>query len=349
MIRIITYNRSVNYGALLQAYALKESIKKYVEVELLNYNNKFVEKKESVKLLSKSFFKNILRTLQFRKKYKRSHAFIKAMASEKIYQRENLIVENFSNDKIIVGSDQVWNYNCSGSDTTFLLDWCEKAKKYSYAASFGVSELTKNQIPVFKESLSKFRYISVRERTGQAICKEQLNLDAEIVLDPTLLITKEEWKKRFNIEDKDNQYILVYSFSKNKEFIETVKYISKLTGLPIYNISISVKDFFGDKVIKNAGPKEWLELFYNATFIVTDSFHGTAFSVNFNKPFYVFAKNAKASRIVDLLDVLGLQNRLNPVSTDINLKMEIDYNSVNEKLEIERTKSIAFIEKIIND
>ena len=169
--------------------------------------------------------KSILRILQFRKKYRRSRVFIKDVATEKIYQREDLIRGEFQGEKIIVGSDQVWNYNCSGNDTTFLLDWCETSKKYSYAASFGVAELPEQQVPFFKEQLSKFRYISVREKTGQDICEKQLGLSAEVVLDPTLLLTKDEWANRFCIQAKDKKYILVYSFSKNKEFLEIVRQI----------------------------------------------------------------------------------------------------------------------------
>ena len=251
-------------------------------------------------------------------------------------------------DKIIVGSDQVWNYGCSGSDETFLLPDIE-TKKYSYAASFGAAELPEKQVPFFKEQLSKFRYISVREKTGQEICKKQLGLSAEVVLDPTLLLTKEEWAERFHIQSKSKKYILVYSLGISVPLKNVARKMSKILGLPIYNISVIVKDFFGDKVIKNAGPKEWVELFHNAAFVVTDSFHGTAFSVNFNKPFYAFANNERASRIVDLLDTLGLQNRLNPTLEEVNPDTEIDYVSVNKKLEVERKKSIAFIEKIIND
>ena len=343
-IGILTFNRPINYGALLQAAALKEKASCFGETEIINYICPYIENMYNP--FNGNKLKGILRWIVFHKRDKKFCAFIKEISSEKIYDKVALRQTDY--EKIIVGSDQVWNYGCSGNDETFLLPNIE-TKKYSYAASFGGAELPEQQVPFFKEYLSKFRYISVREKTGQDICKKQLDLSAEVVLDPTLLLTKGEWAERFHIQIKNKKYILVYAFEKSKALTAVAKRMAKLTGLPIYNISISTKDFFGNKVIKNAGPKEWVELFYNAAFIVTDSFHGTAFSINFNKPFYAFASNNRASRIVDLLETLGLQNRLNPTLEEANPNTEIDYNSVNEKLEEERKKSIAFIEKIIND
>ena len=344
MINTLTFNRAINYGAVLQAYALKEKTSTFAEVELLNYISPYIEK--AYKYFNGNKLKGVMRWVLFHKRDKRFRRFINEISSKNIYDKTT--VNQVDVEKIIVGSDQVWNYNCSGSDDVFLLPNIE-TKKYSYAASFGVSELPQEQVPFFKEQLSKFRYISVREKTGQDICKKQLGLSAEVVLDPTLLLTKEEWAKCFHIQNNDKKYILVYAFEKNKELTNLAKYIAKLTGLPIYNISVSGKDFFGHKVIKSAGPQEWVELFYNAAFVVTDSFHGTAFSINFNKQFYSFAKNERASRITDLLNTLGLQNRLNPILETVNPSTKIDYVSAKEKLDEERKKSIAFIEKIIND
>lgn len=343
MIGNLTFNRAINYGAVLQAFALKEKVSSYTQAEIINYIQSFVQ---NIYIVKGNKIKEFIRYIFFHKRDKKFNAFIKAISSEKIYDKVALRQADY--EKIIVGSDQVWNYGCSGNDEMFLLPDME-TKKYSYAASFGVAELPEKQVSFFKGKLSKFRYLSVREKTGQDICKNQLGLSAEVVLDPTLLLTKEEWVERFHIQNKNKKYILVYAFEKSKELTTVAKRMAKLTGLPIYSISVSTKDFFGNKVIKSAGPKEWVELFYNAAFVVTDSFHGTAFSVNFNKPFYTFAKNAKASRIVDLLNTLGLQNLLNPVLEDVNPETEIDYVSVNEKLDEERKKSIAFIEKIIND
>lgn len=341
---ILTFNRPINYGAVLQAVALKEKVSCLDETEIINYICPHIEK--TYKPFNGNKLKGIIRFILFRKRDKKFRVFIKEISSEKVYDKESLSKAEYQ--KIIVGSDQVWNYGCSGSDETFLLPDIE-TKKYSYAASFGVAELPEDQVSFFKEHLSQFCYISVREKTGQNICRAQLGLNAEVVLDPTLLLNGHEWAEKFSLVSRKKKYVLVYSLGINARLRNVAKQVAQRLGLPICNISTSAKDFFGNKVIKSAGPKEWVELFHNAAFVVTDSFHGTAFSVNFNKPFYAFANNERASRIVDLLDTLGLQNRLNPTLEEVNPDTEIDYVSVNEKLEVERKKSIAFIEKIIND
>lgn len=339
----LTFNRAINYGAILQALALKEKVGAYTETEIINYAQPHIE---SVYSYKDNKIKEFIRCIFFGKRDEKFRKVINEVSSQERYEKSDLEQVNY--EKIIVGSDQVWNYGCTENDESFLLPNIE-TKKYSYAASFGVSRLPEKHVEFFREQLSKFRYISVREKTGQNICKEQLGLSAEIVLDPTLLLTKEDWRELLNVQSNNKKYILFYAFGNNKNLLAVAKRVSKLTGFPIYNISVRINDFFGNKVIKSAGPKDWVELLYNAAFVVTDSFHATAFSINFNKPFYSFSYNKRASRITDLLDMLGLQDRFNPALEDINLSMEADYNFINNKLEEERKKSLVFIEKIIND
>lgn len=351
-IGILTFNRTVNYGAVLQGYALEETFKKSgADALLINYENSFVEGNETIKFrLGKGFVKRFVRSIQYRKKYKKFYKFIDSISSEKIYKRKDFLNgERPAIDKIVVGSDQVWNFKCSGKDHTFLLDCFGGIKKYSYAASFGVSWLPEEQVPVFKDNLSKIEKISIREKTGEKILNEQLGLESNVVLDPTLLLTKSEWKERMSINENGKKYILVYAIQLSEPVKKIAMEMSKLYNVPIYNISQSAKDFWGDKCIKNAGPHEWIDLFLGASFVVTDSFHGTAFSVNFNKQFYAYANNEKKSRIVDLLQTLELEDRRISDISEIDSKKQIDYNRVNEKLNEERKKSLEFIESIIND
>lgn len=345
---ILTFNRAINYGAVLQAFALKNALNKYRDTEIINYKN---EKMENVySLSSKNVIKTILKRIQFSKKNKRFYQFIDENATEKKYDKNNFDSVEESFDKIIVGSDQVWNFTCSGDDKAYLLEGVsDEVEKYSYAASFGVSELPKGQVELFKGDLSKFEKLSVREETGKKILKEQLGLESTVVLDPTLLLDKGEWHDNLKIGETGKKYILTYFLDNDEELKEIANAISKKTGLPIYNITTSTKSFFGDKVIKNAGPKEWIEYFYNAEFIVTSSFHGTAFAINFEKQFYTYAKNNRASRIVDLLSSLGIESRRISNADDVDLSKQINYAQVNEKLNGERKKSFEFIESIINE
>lgn len=347
-IGILTFNRAINYGAVLQAYALKTVCNKYGATEIINYKNEMIERAYS--LYSSNIIKRFLKKVQFSKKNRKFFDFIDENATEKIYDINNFSSAEETFDKIIVGSDQVWSFYCSGNDKTYLLHGVsDNVKKYSYAASFGAPVLPQWQLPIFKECLSKFEKISVREETGRKILKEQVNIDSSVVLDPTLLLDKEEWSRSLNIRKMKKKYILTYFLDNDIELKEIASAISKKTGLPIYNITTSTKSFFGEKVIKNAGPKEWAEYFYNAEFVVTSSFHGTAFAINFEKQFYTYAKNNRASRIVDLLSSLGIESRRISNADDVDLSKQINYAQVNEKLNGERKKSFEFIESIINE
>lgn len=341
---ILTFNRAINYGAVLQAYALKSVLAPRLNVEIINYVSPSIEK--LYKPFSGSKIKGIVRFITFNSRDKKFKRFIGEMSSSKLYCKTDAALLPYQ--KIIVGSDQVFNYTCSGGDEFFLLpDY--NGKKYAYAASFGISELPVGQVEYFKTQLQKFKYLSVRERSGANICNKQLNLSAEVVLDPTLLLTKTEWASGRNLKESNKKYVLLFTLENNENLKRVAKKISKQLKIPVYNVAYSVKDFFGNKVIKNAGPDDWLSLVYNAAFVVTDSFHGTAFSVNFNKQFYSYAKNNRASRIVDLLNMLGLKNRLNVPYEELDANEIINYNSVNGALNEERAKSKLFIEKIVND
>lgn len=351
-IGILTFNRAINYGAVLQAYALKSIIAKKTSCEIVNYETIYGKKAYHVSS-KKDFLKNIIKKILVGKKHKLFNKFINENATETIYDnqsRESILENGF--DKIIVGSDQVWNYTCSGEYPTFLLDFANGIDNigcYSYAASFGVSSLPKEHIDCYKQNIKKFKKISTREETGCRILKEQLDIDSIVTLDPTLLLDKEEWNQCLSLNGAKKKYILTYFLDSDKKLERISKAISKQTGLPIYNIATSPKSFFGNKVIKNAGPKEWVEYFYNAEFIVTSSFHGTAFAINFGKQFYTYAKNDRASRIVDILKTLGIENRRISDANEVDLNQKINYDEVNIKLNEEKKKSYEFIESIIND
>ena len=343
MIGILTFQRAINYGAALQAYAMKETVSSFADAEMIDYHSPFI--KNATYAAETNKLKKLLKKLYFHTRDLKFKKFVNEMVSKAKYNKETLPLSHY--DKIIVGSDQVWNYSCSGRDDTFLLpDF--KHKKYSYAASFGTPTLEESLVPVYKNALSQYNYISVREKTGQTICNQQLDLQAEVVLDPTLLLSKNDWQQKLRLKPSKQKYILVYAMCISDEMKAAAEKISKALHLPIYTISINARNRFGTKSFQSAGPKDFVNLFYNADFVITDSFHGTAFSVNFNKPFYSFIYTNLSSRISDLLGTLGISERLNPSLDDVNAS-PIDFLSVNEKLSEQRKKSLAYIEKIVND
>ena len=344
-IGILTFNRAMNYGAVLQALALKEKLSQYDDTEIINYRCELVE--EKCKLRQGDLVWDTLRILLWGNRNRKFRKFIKEISSERVYGPQD--VKEFPYEKIVVGSDQVWNYNRTGEDDAFVLAGSD-VKKYAYAASFGEGEIKEKQREVYKRELPNFRYIYVREQSGETICKEEFGVEAMTVLDPTLLLGKEDWKKYCAKPPKRKGYVLMYTLWNSEEMKGIAKKVSKQLGLPIYNITTLARDFFGDKVIRDADPKEWLSLFYNASFVITNSFHGTAFSINFNKPFYTFVDEELSVRFKHLSKLFHLESRFKyKGDVEVDAFDSIDYGSVNALLEEEKNRSVALLEKIVKD
>jgi hypothetical protein len=244
-----------------------------------------------------------------------------------------------------VGSDQVWNGECMGRDNTYLLSFADADKRNSYAASFGVTDIDEQHIDWYKRDLMQFSHVSVREASGNELFKKITGKECTTVLDPTLLI-REEWfelsKKVKNQSDKP--YILVYVLKETSSIFNYARKLSKKTGYKIIYINDRL---FGKKGVDSryfVSPEEWLNLFCNASFLITNSFHGTAFALNLNIPFWVELLPAPSkvnSRITDLLSMCKMENRV--ISENSDLEEKIDFKNVNEVLDTKRLISKKFI------
>lgn len=376
-IGIITIIKANNYGAELQAYALQKKINLMgYNAEIIDYlfykNPKFKKTKASRPVfkftLKKRFkeyayvkiqkLKNLLFLNTVKRKEERFFLFHKNNTQfSATYDTIDLLYKSdIKYDIYVSGSDQIWNPNLYSSLEPYFLTFAPKgAKKISYASSFGISHLPNQYIEKYKRWLEGYKAISVRENTGVKII-EQLGLKSEWVLDPTLLLTKGEWtkiEKPINVPDK---YILVYELI-NSKFLEIfAAHMSNMMGYKVVRIC---KDVFTPKNknnfinIMDAGPAEFVYLFNHADYIITNSFHGSAFSINFNKNFYVVLPKHKDnnSRQISLLELFKLQNRIIYEDSDINSIniSDIEYNCVNKKLNEQRELSINFILNSINE
>lgn len=371
-----------NYGSVLQSYATE----KIVEKEGLHYECINYKKKKTFLFLLKNLLRcfnlTLLKTkLLIIKKRLYVKFFNKDLESK--FKNRNKIFDNFVEqnfklslpyygyselkkgmvhyDGILLGSDQVWNPMNLGSNYYTLNFAPENMPKITYAASFGVSKIPKYQIKKTKEYLKRIQFISVREQAGQKIIKELINRDVPVVLDPTLMLTIEEWK---SIYDKNRlvkeKYILCYFLGNNAIHREWANKIKEKTGykivvLPHMDQIVKIDFKFGDIQYFEAGPKEFLNLIENAEMICTDSFHGTVFSILNNKKFLVFnrymstKKGSTNSRISSLLNLLKLENRLYSGNGDIYETMEkvIDYAEVKKQLEILRKESKKYLDDAI--
>lgn len=346
---IITFHRAVNYGAVLQAYALQQAIKKTGnDAEILDYRCPEVEKAASPLLGFRDGekIKNAIMKLVFRLKKNISfYVFMRKYIHMSSKAENSIDLEKMSSgyDVFFTGSDQVWNYGCAGNDEAFFLTFVNDGhKKNSYAASFGREKLLEGDPFDYRKLLSDFNSISVREKSGVDIVKNESGRDAEVTIDPTLLLTKEEWKSVIGKRPSKEKYIFVYYIRESKELLKYASELSKRTGYKIVNAKNSI-DFF-----MKCSPNDFLAWIYYAEFFITNSFHGTVFSLLFNKKFAIELDNGKSvnNRSKELLELVNIDRTLSLEKID-SIKEEIDYTAVEEIISHERETSMNFIKNAL--
>lgn len=370
-IKTITCHDVYNYGASLQAYALQQYlVGRGHDVQIIDYFPDYMDvnyrirwKKYDITEMSRLYgmrhipgvrtcyrMKMSVKKMRFIiEKWGRKKAFdhfkVKYLhlTPEKYKNVEELRRTNIQADVFIAGSDQIWNplFN-NGRDPSFFLQF-GTGKKVSYAASFGVSDLSPSDCASMKEWLSSFDKISVRESTGLKLLDELGIKGGVQVPDPVILLDREYWEKLASSKYNDEKFILVYNLgSLNQDIMNCALCLSRRYGLKIVAIEEIGNITYADKRIKDAGPCEFVELLTKATYVVTNSFHATAFSILFNIPVFPFIKNATSSRITDLLKSCGLESRLN----NNDLKTNINWQDVNVKVSVLRKLGLNFLESM---
>lgn len=350
-IGILTFINTINFGASLQAYALQETLNKMGEkAEIIRYKNKDIEDKEKNKGKRSLNLKGIYRQLimgnglrkktEAFKKYEEKNLRFGLELNEKDFKEINNYYDLF-----ITGSDQVWNMRITEKNYLYFLNFVnDNNKKISYAPSFGNDKFPEEEKENTANLLSQFKAISVREKSGSELIKKISNIDATVVLDPTLLLDKEEWENRIEFVPNLKHYILVYFPHDKKKVFDFVKILKKKTGLPVVYLSISPKIQKGVKTIYNASPDEFLGWMKNADYVVTGSFHGTAFSINLNKEFF-YEPSGDGSRIGNLVNISGTVER--SIENLDAIGNKIDYTIVNKNMKIARNKSLEWLKSAI--
>ena len=265
---------------------------------------------------------------------------------------------SFDYDVICIGSDQVWNYEKGYSLEPFFASFDKKGtKKISYGSSIGLSTISEEAKEVFKRNLSSFSHISVREQQASELLQNLLQRDVDVVLDPTLILNNKEWLEVANFDMcPKEKYILVYivTIKPCNYVLKVARHIAKQRNLKIVRICRDAyPEHSGNDVqeILTAGPSDFIGLFANAEFVVTNSFHGTVFSINFSKSFYSVIKGQHStnSRLTSILKKLNLENRILTVGAPLPDVSDIDYTIPSERLEIERLHSIGYLQKALSD
>jgi len=370
-VALLSFVKNINYGGSLQEYALEYAIKKYgnenIFCEYLNYHKNFY--RDSIIWLARKMLYGFMRKDDFPswtiKEFlgivrSRSGGINSGAAkefekfwrytdfSQKLNKKELRKIED-KYDIFIVGSDQVWNCGRLNLDTTYLLDFIsDDTKKGSYASSIGLKKIPEKYKKKYLKYWNKFKYLSCREREGSKLIENLTGRKAEWVVDPTLLLDKAEWEKIADISVIGNEkYILLYMLDKSERLLKFAERVSQDKKLKIVKI-------YSDIQKNNAiGPRQWIGYFLHAECVVTNSFHGVAFSVNFNKDFYVEVTQKSfftesSSRITDFLNELGLNERLIGDSAAVKTE-KIQYGQINSKLVDMREKSLAYLLSMLRD
>lgn len=366
MIGILTFSNTINYGADLQMYALYKTIKKIdcsSEIKIIAYKSESVENREfpSIKnnLKPKHFIVYIYKMFFTKRKKKE---FLKFKKENFSYSDINYDSKNFNKlsnefDKIIVGSDQVWNTNLTDGDTNFFLKNIDSSvEKYAYAASFGVGEkeyLNHINTVEIADLLQAFQKITCREIDGTEIIKQFGRDQAEWVLDPTFLLNSKEWEDAFSLDkkeknrDKKEKYILIY-FNKSQSSMEFAKKYAKKHQLKIKYISMKPFSKNNIEIVNDASPKDFLDLIKNAEAVITGSYHGFILSLNFNKPVLVtldndmLNRNSRISTIINQFDIGDSIYR-----NEFNQEFFNGYTHFNVKLDEYRKKSLLLLESMV--
>ncbi len=365
-VAVITLKDSPNYGGILQAYALQEAIKKLGhECDLIDYMTDDFRKKFT--FFGKPPRMKMIYWIYKKVQYpimvcmmKKMMPFYDHMSLTRHFSLKDELKElNKKYDAFVTGSDQVWACDLNCYDDSYFMSFANPDKlKFSYAASFGrtLEMMTEDEKSFISKQKIDFKCISVREASSVKICSSLWNRqDAQPVLDPTLLLDKDDWSK-VSVKPSKQKYVLCYlmqSRTNDTEALKFAKRIAKEKGLKLVKICRGLTSLLWGETLYVPTCEEWLGLFMNADYIVTNSFHGVAFSVNFNRNFTAFVEGeleeGRNSRLFNISSALGLKSRIKQVGKSQEIdSSDIDYTIVNTKLESLRNRSIDFLFKALS-
>lgn len=379
-IGIITIVKVNNYGAELQAYATQRKLNLMgYDAEVIDYlyyrNPGHISESESrpfypyplknrVKELGLKvidMFGRLRRTDMGKRRdanFAKFHRQYSRFSGRQYRRHSELFGNPPAYDVYCVGSDQVWNPRCYTNLDAYFLDFAPEGKRrFSYGSSFGVKEIPENAKEAYARYLSRIDCLSVRESTGIDIVKRLTGREARLVADPTLLLSREEWMAVAElVGGLPERYVLVYELHSTPYLMDVAREVARQRGCKIVRICKDARSGSsgnGDAVVDvtDAGPSQFIYLFDKASAVVTNSFHGTAFSVNFRKELFcvLSATATNNGRQESLLRRLGLEDRLlyDNERHDVAALAPIDYESAGRKLDALREESVDFIREAV--
>lgn len=335
---ILTFHDAHNYGAVLQAYALKKYIQQLGhDVRVINYHHETIP--DGFLYLKEDNYN----------RWEKFDKFIKELINydTKTYINEEEL-EKLDIDVWICGSDQIWNTEITrGFNKGFFLDFETKGKKVSYAVSMGIPSLPAEHEESFKESINKLDRISVREESLKQYAEKFTDKEVIRTLDPTLLLEENDYNNLIS-ENKYGDYILIYALGPDERLTKIANKIAQEKNAKILELNDERKEEYFCEQISDAGPDEFLTLIKNAKAIITNSFHGTIFSIIFQKEFYTITRLNRNSRMENILGIIDMKDRLIDKLEDLENVKEQDFKKAYERLSYEKEKSKDFLKKALD-
>lgn len=370
---IITVHRLSNWGSALQGYALQHIIEKLgYNCECIDYiyPNEWHIKRGSWVPGKVTFKSRILRLLGLKSPRLKDliDRFVKneIRTSKRYFSFEKLHSNPPIYDIYVSGSDQIWNWKTMCADPSYMLDFAPNGKKrISYSSSFSVNSIPEKYEELYKKNLSKYSAISVREKNGSILIKNLLGIDVPVVLDPTLLLPKNEWEVLANKAQWKKRmpskfilcYLLDYTYNPRPAMASLLSCLQKEHNYPVVLLGRDLKEFNGNvwqmKRSQGIGVYEFLWLVKNATLFVTSSFHGTAFAVNMGTPFIsmVEKKAQQDDRILSFLKSVMLEDHIVTINENYNnlfVRALFNHHTTTEILNQKRQVSLSFLKNALD-
>ena len=355
---ILTFPNSKSYGAVLQMFATYMVCQERgYDAEIINYHNAWMKQEKHFTQSNersgnfvwlKKKISNLLHIRMIKGFSKFEENMIK-YPKRPIVDKQQLRHIGNRYSAVICGSDQVWNPDITNYDVSYFLDFCgADTSRISYAPSFGVEEVSEEFGEKIKGELEQFDAISVREEAGQKIVRSLIGVEPQRVIDPTLLIDAEQWRKYESKHPQaEGDYILYYTIRSSDTLWKYCLDLAQKTNMKILRIGSNViskrlKAQEGMEYVSDVTPDEWLYLVRNAKYVVTNSFHGTAFSINFRRNFYVEFSSLTNSRLENIVKMLGLEDRVLSEGKEI-VPGQTDYTKTEAVLPGIKEESLTFL------
>ena len=358
-IGILTMHRVQNYGSALQAYALQEYINRLgYDAELIDYifpNGEHKQRRPLKKRIKSTLFKwaFYLPILRKSKRFARFYEAHYKCSEQQFANPESLKDYDYPYDILVTGSDQVWNPIHILTDTSFFLSFAQPhTPKVAYAPSFSVASVPEGFDKAIRPYLEAYNHISVREKSGLDIVRSLIHREVPMVCDPTLLLTSEDWGKLAEQSSYKIKgpyilvYVLHYAYNPYPEINTIIEKVQQELNLPLILLDAPLLEmrFKNARFIKDAGPLDFLYLVKHASYVITTSFHGTAFALNFGIPFYSVIRDRSGfdTRMMDLIDAVEADRAI-VYNQPIDRPLTMDYAPVTERLEEMRHRSQEYI------